>query len=407
VARRRAGSLNRAHEMQGHIHKRIRTTKDGRKTTHWYVVVDVGRDSAGRRRQKWHGGFRTRREAEAAQAEIVRDLHLGSYVAPSAMTLTDWVEGTWLAAVRTQLKPSTWDSYKRNLALHVLPPIGHHALREISAPMLNALYAELLEDGKLNASGGLAPKTIRYIHTTIHKALSDAVDADLLARNPADRAKPPKPDRSVRREMKCWDAAELAQFLEHVHETRLGAAWHLAAMTGMRRGEILGLRWHDIDFVEARLAVRRALVSVAYEITESTPKSHQARVIDLDRDTLTRLQAHRDEQEVEQGNWGAGYEVSDLVFCRENGTPIHPDSFSQRFEFEVRRSGLPKIRLHDLRHSHATIALRAGVQIKVVSERLGHESPAFTLKQYTHVMPGMQAEAAALFAALVLRDSPA
>ena len=245
--------------MQGHIHERIQPRRTAGRRLRWYVVVDVGRDSGGRRRQKWHGGFRTRREAEAALAEIVRDLHLGSYVAPSAMTLTDWVESRWLAAARTQLKASTWDSYKRNLALHVLPRIGHHPLREISrrANVERALRGST-RGRQLNTPGGLSPKTIRYIHTTIHKALGDAVDADLLARNPADRAKPPKPDRSIQREMKCSDAEELARFLAHIRGTRLSAAWHLAAMTGMRRGEIIGLRWHDIDFIEAGRASARS-----------------------------------------------------------------------------------------------------------------------------------------------------
>jgi integrase len=177
-------------------------------------------------------------------------------------------------------------------------------------------------------------------------------------------------------------------------------------MTGMRRGEVLGLRWHDIDLSTGRIAIRHTLVSIAYEIQDSTPKTHQARVVDLDPGTIEHLRAHRSRQAVQQEDWGAGYEESDLVFRREDGSPIHPDSFTQAFDAEVRRSGLPRIRLHDLRHTHATNALRAGIPVKVISERLGHENPAFTMKQYAHVLPGMQAEAAALIAALVAGRSP-
>ncbi|MGH9041200.1 MAG: site-specific integrase [Acidimicrobiia bacterium] len=180
-----------------------------------------------------------------------------------------------------------------------------------------------------------------------------------------------------------------------------GTPVHLAAMTGMRRGEVLGLRWGDVHFQAKTLAVRHTIISVAYEVRESTPKSHQARVIDLDAATVDLLRSQAIRQETERHEWGPGYQENDLVFRREDGSPVHPESLSDAFETEVERSGLPRIRLHDLRHGHATIALRAGVPVKVVSERLGHENPAFTLKQYAHVMPGMQAEAAALVASLV------
>jgi integrase len=175
-------------------------------------------------------------------------------------------------------------------------------------------------------------------------------------------------------------------------------------MTGMRRGEILGLRWSDLDLDAARLSVRHAVVAVGYEVVESTPKSQKARVIDLDAETIAQLRAHRQRQDEERAEWGADYQDRDLVVAKENGEPIHPHTFSQSFERLIAKAGLRPIRLHDLRHTHATLALEAGVPVKVISERLGHESPAFTLKQYAHVIPGMQAEAAAQVAAMV--DGP-
>ena len=179
---------------------------------------------------------------------------------------------------------------------------------------------------------------------------------------------------------------------------RSEGAWRLAAMTGMRRGEVLGLRWRDVDLNSARLSVRHAVVSVAYTVLDSTPKSHQARVIDLDEATVDQLRSHRERQRREREEWGDDYVGRDLVVAKEDGEALHPDSFSQTFERLVRRAGLRRIRLHDLRHTHATLAVKAGVPVKVISERLGHESPAFTLRQYAHVMPGMQAEAAAQIA---------
>lgn len=388
--------------MKGHIHKRVHSLADGRTSTAWYAVVDANRGVDGKRRQKWHGGYRTRREAEAALAKIMGDKATGRYVEPAKVQLGDWLTDTWLPSMRTQVKASTFDSYDRNLRLHVVPRIGHLTLQAVTPQVLNGLYGDLLADGNRHRPGGLDPKTVRYLHTTLHKAFADAVDLGLLGVNPAERAKPPRPNRMQRSEMACWDADQLGRFLRHIGDHRLRAAFHLAAMTGMRRGEVLGLRWGDVDLDAGRLAVRHTLVAVAYEIRDSTPKTHQARVVDLDASTVAQLRSHRERQELERLAWGPGYDSrSDLVFRRENGSAVHPHSFSQAFENLVRSSGLPRIRLHDLRHTHASIALKAGVPVKVISERLGHEDPAFTLKQYAHVIPGMQAEAASIVANLV------
>lgn len=387
--------------MQGHIRKRIHTTKDGSQTVNWYVVVDLGRDQAGKRRQKWHGAFRTRKQAEVARAKIVGELHAGTYSEPSRLTLSEWVTEQWLPTIKSQLKPSTFDSYRRNIELHVLPRIGGRRLSDLTPPTLNEVYGDLLEAGRLNGKGGLSGKTVRYIHTIVHKALADAVDAGFVATNVADRAKPPRPRAAAPTELRFWTPDELRQFLDLVAGQRMEAAWHVAAMTGMRRGEVLGLRWRDLDLDAARIHVRQALVSVAYKLITSTPKTHQARVIDLDDRTVEQLRRHRYRQIAERTEWGSEYEDSDLVFCKENGTPLHPQTFTQAFERLVGRSAVPTIRLHDLRHTHATIALRAGVPVKVISERLGHETPAFTMTQYAHVIPGMQAEAAKQIAALV------
>jgi len=391
--------------MQGHIHKRVHTGKNGQQTTRWYVVVDVGMAVDGRRRQKWHGGFRTRKEAEIARAKLVDDLHTGSYVVPGRLTLAEWVRDSWLPMTEGRVKPSTFHSYRQNMEIHVLPVLGSKPLQQLTVMMLNALYARLQSEG--SGHGALSAKTVRYIHTIIHKALEDAVDAGLAAKNVADRAKPPRPSRRSTRDVGSWEAPELAQFLASVRGTRLEAVWRLAAMTGMRRGEVLGLRWADVDLGAARLSVRHAVVAVAYDVIESTPKSHNARVIDLDSETVELLRAHQQQQTKEREEWAQDYQDRDLIAAREDGSPIHPHSFSQSFVRLVRRADLRTIRLHDLRHTHATLALKAGVPVKVISERLGHESPAFTLKQYAHIIPGMQAAAAALVAELIKEQGDA
>jgi integrase len=384
--------------MQGHIHKRVRIDKSGKERTSWYVVLDLGIDNGGRRRQKWHGSFRTRKDAEVARARLANDLHRGAYITPDRRTLSEWAIDSWLPMMATRIKPSTLHSYRRNLEIHVLPPLGRKPLQQITPMMLNTLYANLASPAPERDQ--LSSKTISYIHTIIHKALADATDADLLGRNPADRAKPPRPNHHPSG-VQSWDADELATFLRATEATRLSAIWRLVAMTGMRRGEVLGLRWTDVDLDTARLSVRHAIVAVGYKMIESTPKSHSARVVDLDYDTVAALRRHHERQDDERAEWGADYENHGLVVAKQNGTPIHPHTFSQSFERIVASIGLRRIRLHDLRHTHASLALKAGVPVKVISERLGHESPAFTLKQYAHVIPGMQAEAAAQVAALV------
>jgi integrase len=179
--------------------------------------------------------------------------------------------------------------------------------------------------------------------------------------------------------------------------------WRLAAMTGLRRGELVALRWEDIDLAGARLVVSRAWIETGSGMVESQPKSKRSRAVDLDTKTVASLVRHQAQQVCEREEWGQGYANNDLVVSWQDGSPIRPSALSSMFRSVVRGAGLRAIRLHDLRHTHATLALQAGVPITVVTERLGHHSPAFTLAQYAHAMPGMQALAAARVADLVHR----
>ena len=186
-------------------------------------------------------GFATRREAEATRAKLVHEVNSGTYFEPRATTLSEWILNAWLPTTKTRVKPSTFDSYRRNLELHVLPQHGGQQLRQLTPAMLNSLYAGLLAGGNKVRNGGLSPKTVRYIHTILHKALTDAVDAGIVAVNVAERAKPPRPRATAASEALCWEPQELRRFLDLIRGHRLEAAWHLSAMTGMRRGEVIGL----------------------------------------------------------------------------------------------------------------------------------------------------------------------
>jgi integrase len=200
-----------------------------------------------------------------------------------------------------------------------------------------------------------------------------------------------------------WSADQLGAFLATTHDDRLGPLWHTLAMTGMRRGEALGLRWTDIDLEAGRLSIQRSLVPAAGEVIVSEPKTAKGRrSIALDPGTVDGLREQAQRQLDDQVAAGEAYSATDeYVFTDELGGPLDPDRVSKYFNTAVRKALLPRIRLHDLRHTHATLALQAGVHPKVVQERLGHSTIAITLDIYSHVIPAMQKEAAVLIAGLV------
>lgn len=368
----------------------------------WSVVIDLGRDPAtGKRTRKWHSGFRTRKEAEQARIQILSQLQRGEYVPPAKQKLAEFLAEDWLPSIRASVRESTWDSYRRTIELHVQPHIGSTQLQRLAPGQLNSLYAMLLTEGRADGRGGLSPRSVRYVHAIIHRALNDAVRWNRLARNPATAAEPPRADRDALA-ITTWTADQLRTFLSYVADDRLVAAWTLAATTGMRRGEILGLRWHDLDLDTAHLSVRQTLISVGYDIRVSTPKTVKGRrSIALDRTTVRALRSHRTRQLQEKLAIGHDYQDESLVFADSNGGYIHPDGFGKTFLRLQQQAGVPRIRFHDLRHTHATLALQAGIHPRVVSERLGHSTVAMTLDTYSHVLPGLQEEAAERVAELL------
>lgn len=367
-------------------------------------VVDVG-PAGGPRRQIRRRGFERKRDAQEALTKILADQQRGEFIEPSRQQLTNYLV-EWLPAIQSTVELSTWDSYDRNLRNHVIPRIGHLELRQIRATDLSGLYARLLEDGRRDGKGGLSARTVRYIATIVHRALREAVEDQLLARNPADHARLPK-SRSLRRTatMTVWTANELRAFLHVAQSHRLYPVFLVGAMTGMRRGEVLGLHWRDVDLDEGRLTVRWQLRSVRRRPELAPVKTKRSRrAVDLDRETTSLLQAHRRKQLEDRMATGPDYTDGDLVFAKPDGTYYVPDSVSEAFERLVRKSGLPRIRLHDLRHGWATLALQAGVHPKVVSDRLGHASIAVTLDTYSHTIRSLDTDAAEKVAGLIFAN---
>ena len=262
-----------------------------------------------------------------------------------------------------------------------------------------------VESGRRQREGGLSASTVRRVHSLARKALADAVGDGLLEHNPAANAKPPKAkvaEEQARKKRRFWSADEVRVFLQELEGHRLQAALHLAATTGMRRGEVLGLRWSDLDFDDSRLMVEQTLVAPRYVLVFSEPKTKQGRrSIDLDPETLAILRAQRRRQVEERLSFGPGYAESELVFRSQDGTPVIPHLFTLVFKKAVKDAGLSEIRLHDLRHTHVALLARAGVPAKVIQERVGHHSAGFTLDNYGGTFPSQHRDAAAKFAALV------
>jgi integrase len=374
-----------------------------RKGDRWYAVLYEGLDPVtGKERRRWHPAGTTREHAEQLAARLAAELN-GRNDKVQSLTFGVYLTNTWLSGKKINLADSTWDGYRRKIDRHILPAIGHLRIRRLRAHHLEKLYDRMLHptDGRR----ALAPKTILEVHLIIRGALNDAVKRGLVNRNVALVAHAPKLKAIPRVEPQAWTAQQLQEFLHAAAGHRLFPAFWLLASTGMRRSELLGLRWDDVDFKRERVSVNRGLVAVAYELRESRGKTrHSRRAIDLDPTTIKVLKAWREWQRAEQE--AAGVESEDWVFTNTDGKPVHPHSISQAFERIANRAGAPRIRLHDVRHTHGTLLIKAGIPVKVVSERLGHGNPAFTIDTYQHVLPGMQAEAARTYEQLIKEDPP-
>jgi len=380
--------------MRGSVRKRGST---------WTWYLDAPPDPVtARRRQASKGGFRTKRECQDALNETLARLREGTFVPPSQRTLGSFLLEEWLPAVRPpRVRPSTWQSYRMNADTHIIPALGHLPLQRLTPAHLTAFYRSLLDHGRRDG-GGLAAKTVRNIHGELHAALRDAARWGHIARNVAASADLPK---GMAPEMRVWSPAQLRAFLDHARQDRLYAAWLLFATTGMRRGEVAGLRWPDVDLEADRVSPRRLRVVVNYEVHVSEPKTAKGRrSLALDPATVAALRQHRARQAEERLAVGPRWQDSGLVFTWPDGRPVHPQRFSNWFEQLAQAAGLPRIRLHDVRHSYASAALAAGIPAKVVSERLGHASIAITMDTYSHVLPGLDAEAAGTVARLILGD---
>lgn len=362
--------------MKGHVRKRPSGS--------WAYVLDLGRDGDGKRRQQWRSGFRTKREAQQELTAALHALKTGTYVEAHQITVSQFLD-RWLEHAAHQVGPKSLESYESIVRLHLRPRLGHLKLEQ-----LRPLHIEAYQNACLSGAGLKAPlaaKTVQMHARVLRLALKQAVRWQMLPRNPAEAVEAPRPER---RQMQALPASELGRIIQEARSTRFHMGILLAISTGLRRGEVLGLRWSDVDLDRRRISVAQAVQRQGAENVFVQPKSERSRrTVELPPFLVDELRRHRSDQAQRRLLLGPDWKNYDLVIDAGDGAPFHPVSLTNAFARIVRRLGI-QARLHDCRHSFATLLLLNGVHPKIVSEILGHSSTAVTMDVYSHVLPGMQ-----------------
>jgi integrase len=360
----------------------------------WMLKVEQPRRTDGRRKYAYDTVHGPKKAAERRLAEMVHEIAGGSYFEPTKMSVGEFLD-QWLGQTAGGLTARTRERYRSIIDNHLKPALGHHPLAKLTPMQIQAHYSQALKNGRDDGTGALSPATVLKAHHILHRALRQAVRWQLIARNPADAVEPP---RALRTEMRALDSAQTATLLAAAADTRLAMPILLAVSTGMRRGELLGLRWSDVDLVTGTVAVRQTINETSEGIAFAGPKTAKSRrVLPIGATTVAALKRHRADQDGLRLGQGSAYHDADLVFCLPDGSPWSPSAFSLAFMRLLRKTELPQIRFHDLRHTHASQLLAQGVHPKIVSERLGHANIGITLDTYSHVLPGLQQEAVAAF----------
>ena len=356
---------------------------------------EIGFDTAtGKRKQRTEVFNGSRKSAEKRWREVQGEIDEGIVVDPQNMRFSELLERWQRDVLPMRVRPSTLANYNVLIRVHILPQLGHLKLDKINPVILQRFYRNKLEqDDNQNTGGKLSHRTVRYIHSIIRMSLDQAVKWNLVIRNVADIVDQP---RETKKEMTVWNPEQVGIFLSFLREHRLYALYFIALATGMRQGEILGLRWSDIDWQTKQFYVATSL-SPGRELSEVKP-ANSKRNVSVSADVLAVLKQHRVNMLEEKLALGQEYVGNEdqLVFHSSIGTPLSARNVLRHFKAMQKKCGVPEIRFHDLRHTSATLMLMKGIHPKVVSERLGHSSVKFTMEKYSHVLPNMQEEAAAV-----------
>lgn len=365
---------------EGSIYKR----KDGS----WMASISAGIDPAtGKTKRKTFYG-KTRKEAAEKMNKTLHEIKTGSYIELATVTLEQWLTD-WLNGRKPHIAESSWNAYDTMIRVHIIPALGKVKLKDLKTRDIQNLLNDKFENGRSDGKGGLSPRSVKYIYQTLNSALRQAVRERLLSYNVTEAAELPKQEA---KEMTTLSTEDLTKFLEAAKESPQYTAFLLEFYTGLRRGELLGLRWKDIDFKKGTLTVRQQLVKG--KKIKDTKTSKSKRTITLYKDALEALKTHKKKQNEIKLMLGPNYQDNDLVFCTQEGKPLDPDNFTKQFQRLLKKAGIPKTRFHDTRHTFATLSLEAGVPLKTVQEILGHSTISITGDIYSHVTPKMHEEAA-------------
>jgi integrase len=371
---------------QGHIRQR------GPRS--WEIKFDLGRDPVSGKRVSRYVTFRgTKREAQAELTRLLNHKNKGTYVDPTKMTVAEYLKHWLCVDIDRRVAAKTAARHRGIVQHQIIPRLGNVPMRKLTAVHIEAFEADLQREGYVKGSkkgSGLTAQSVLHVHRTLAQALAHAVKTDVLFRNPAKQVKPPRPQS---REIAILTKPEVATLLQAAEATWLQVPVLVAVTTGMRRGELLGLRWSDIDLAQARLTVNQSLERVKGKTVFKAPKTRGSRrTITLPSFTVEALTRHRAAQARERLQLGLG--KPDLVFTQADGAPMEADSVTKGFGRLVDSAGVRRITFHGLRHTHISHQLMDGVHIKIVSERAGHAGVNVTLAIYAAFIPNMQADAA-------------
>jgi integrase len=366
--------------MKGHIRER----SPGR----WAIVIDVRDPQTGKRKRRWHSFTGTKRQAQVECARLITEREGGAYIDPTRVTVAAFLQ-RWLGHMATQVSPRSHENYGAVINTNIVPLVGNVVLSKLRPDAIAAMYMTALESGR-RKGGGLSARSVCMMHRVLSQAMKQAVKWQLLAQNPCDAVSPPRVER---RQMIVLDADGTAGIIEAARSKALFMPILLGALCGLRRGELAALRWRNIDVEAGQISVVASLEQTNSGVRLKPPKSGRARTVALPSLAIEELRRHRLKQAEQLLRVGTRQSEETHVCLQPNYQPWAPRNLSSAFIKFIKASGLRRVRLHDLRHSHATHLLMANVHPKIVQERLGHANIATTMDLYTHVMPGMQDEA--------------
>jgi integrase len=369
--------------MKGHIRERS--------PGHWAIVIDVHDSQTGKRKRRWHSFAGTKRQAQVEAARLLTELKGGTAVEPSRLTVATFLE-KWLAHIKPQVAPRTIERYAEIVAKYLLPALGNVLLSKLQPLLISTAY-DKIRSSRTKGQGELSPRTILHCHRVLSAALRQAVRWRLLPYNAAADIKPPKIER---RKVLTHSLTQTADLLEALRGSWMHVPALLAVLCGMRRGEIAALRWSSVDLDKGRLAVVQSAEQTKAGVRYKEPKSGQVRTVALSAAVVSELRAHRTRQAENLLKLGIRLDADGFVVAQADGSPYDPDSISKEWRLRIIKTALPRIRFHDLRHTHASHMLASGVHPKVASERLGHSRVGITLDLYSHVTESLQDDAVAL-----------